>query len=125
MATTHKTFTPGEVFRAEDVNNSLNPDTADHIPYAVAAGRVAAGAKSGATYTHRVTFPAGRFTVAPIVVALIDNAAAGTNALQMNTTAVTKDYVDFVFWLASGSMSGVYCTCAWTATQMTTTTAEG
>lgn len=125
MPSTHKTFMPGEVLSAADVNNALNPDTADHVAYAVAAGGFSAGQKSGVSYTHRVTFPAGRFTVAPIVVATIANSAGGTQLLQLVVTAATKDYADLVFFLTTGSMSNHWCTANWTAVQMTPTTAEG
>ena len=38
MSSTHKTFQTGEILSADDVNNALNPDTADHIARAITAG---------------------------------------------------------------------------------------
>ena len=95
------------------------------LSYATAAGEFSAGQKTGASYTHRVTFPAGRFTVAPIVGAQVDNSAAGTAPLQISIGARTPTYCDLVFWLASGNLNNTWCTATWTATQMTASSAAG
>lgn len=94
-------------------------------PYSTAAGKIAAGQRTGAVYTHRVTFPAGRFTVAPIVTVTIDNAAGGFQPLQAVVQTTTADYADVVFALTSGNLAATWCTATWVAVQMTSTTAEG
>ena len=97
----------------------------NRLPYAMAAGAVAAGQKSGASYTHRITFPAGRFTTPPNLAVTIDNAASGTAALQVVIQSRTKDYADLVFMLTSGSLSNTWCTATWIAAQMTPTDSNG
>ena len=94
-------------------------------PYSTAAGKIAAGQRTGTSYTHRVTFPVGRFSVAPVVTISIDNAAGGFQPLQAVVQTTTKDYADIVFARASGNLAATWCTATWIAVQMTSTTAEG
>ena len=88
MASKWKTYASNEILTATDVNDSLNPSTADHIPRAVAAGRATVPGTSGATTV--VAFPAGRFSATPVVTATL-NSASGShnyNAVRVyNTTS--------------------------------------
>ena len=77
MASRWKTFQPNEILPAADVNDVLNPATANHIPRAVAAGRATVPGTIGATTA--VTFPAGRFTSAPVVTATLNSSSGSHN----------------------------------------------
>lgn len=96
------------------------------LPHSMAAGSIKAGQKT-AIYTHTVTFPAGRFSVPPIVTATIDNPASGTNQLQVVVGTVTAASAEIIFLVAPGGAwtGGLWCTATWTAVQMKSTTAEG
>jgi len=118
-----KTFASGAVLTAADLNTYVNPSTAAHIPYAVAAGSVTAAIPAAAADGTVVTvaLPAGRFTVAPTVVPGVV-ASGGVWA-----TVVTVTTTNFTVRLhaAAALPSGYSATITWTATQMTTTTAAG
>ena len=96
------------------------------IPYAMAAGSFSAGQRSGANYTHTINFPAGRFSVAPIVTAQLANSASGSNMLQVVLGVVTSTTAEIIFLTDTGAaLSNHWCTATWTAVQMTSTTAAG
>lgn len=79
MGSVHKSFSEGEVLTHTDVNDALNPTTADHVPFAVWAGRVNVQCTAGQAWGQQVvTFPVGRFTKAPTVTVSIATGAGGT-----------------------------------------------
>lgn len=91
-------------------------------PYAMAAGvatfpTTAAGATSSVT----VTFPAGRFNVAPVVNVVANSSAPGSRAVGVGARTATS--VVLYFTNQGGSGSGL--NASWYAVQMTPTTAEG
>lgn len=95
------------------------------LPLRVAAGTISAGQKAQ-PYTHRIDFPPGRFSVAPIVTVTMANAASGTDGLQVVVQAVTTSYADVVFLKQQGATTADrWCTAGWIAVQMTSTTAAG
>lgn len=110
---------------ATQIENTIDA-IADRTAYAMAAGSFSAGQKY-ATYTHTVTFPAGRFSVPPIVNATIANSASGSNQLQLVVGTVTSGSAEIIFLLAPGGSwaAGLWCTANWEAVQMTSTTAAG
>lgn len=83
-------------------------------PFAVAVGRGTTNSAGAAS----VTFPSGRFTVAPIVT--IASGAAGRIASQASVTAS-----GFTATLTTGAGAGVAGDFSWSATQMTPTAAAG
>lgn len=79
MASKHKVFQPNEILTAEDINDALNPQTADHIPKAMAAGTVQWDTDSNTTEELNVVFPTGRFTTTPVMTTSVtDSTAAPT-----------------------------------------------
>lgn len=86
MASRWKTFQPNEILPAADVNDVLNPTTADHIPVAVAAGRRSQAVGTTA-FSVTVPFPAGRFTVAPVVTVSPEDTYPG--AVSVSATGIS------------------------------------
>ena len=95
------------------------------LPLRVAAGMIAED-QNAQPYTKRVNFPAGRFTVPPIVTVTMANAASGTDGLQVVVSAVTTSYADIAFLKQAGATTqNRWCTASWIAVQMTSATAAG
>ena len=96
------------------------------VAYAEAAGSFSAGQRSGANYTHVINFPAGRFSVAPVVTAMVANSASGSNMLQVVLGTVTSTTAEIIFLTDTGAaLANHWCTATWHAVQMTSTTAAG
>ena len=94
------------------------------IPYATSAGTVTVSAPSALNtlQTASVTFPASRFTQAPLVVVAAVNTA--TNARVVKADAVTTSGFTAGQWQLTGGTlqsTGVH----WTAIQMTSAAAAG
>ncbi|MDU7361226.1 MAG: hypothetical protein E7L00_08485 [Propionibacteriaceae bacterium] len=70
-----KTFARGEILTAQDVNDYLNPSTAEHIPSAMAAGRASVtipkGFTQGKSANVTITFPPGRFSQIPALTVTV------------------------------------------------------
>lgn len=83
MSSTHKTFQTGEILSADDVNNALNPDTADHIARAIAAGvtTITTTSSPGTAQAVTVPLPPQRFSKPPIVVTSVNTAAGGSQKI--------------------------------------------
>ena len=84
-------------------------------PFAVAVG---AGSNATGSYAT-VTFPAGRFTVAPWVVATTNGGQPGT----MNVGSVSATQMTIAAF--GSSNTAIQANWYWTATQMTPTSASG
>lgn len=100
------------------------------IPFAEAAGTALCSGSSvvpGGFASVNVTFPAGRFTVAPKVVPFVDGFVTNTSmvvakyASSVTTTGCTLNYVNS----GTGTVSWTNLPVAWRAVQMTSTTATG
>lgn len=117
----HKSFAEGEVLTARDINEGLNPTTADHIPYAVASGVVTIpGSSSAGNSTTPVVLPAGRFTQPPVVIATARNSnySAYTGTPTTEQVTVGSRRLDGVSSVVSHSV-------AWVAIQMRDSSGEG
>lgn len=95
---------------------------AGETPWATAAGSVDITLAAAATNTANVTFPTGRFTVAPIVT-------LGKSAVLQTTIPQAGAVTDTGFTARlstgdGGNVSGT-ATVYWRAVQMTPTSAEG
>lgn len=122
MASIHKTFQVGEVLASADVNDGLNPATADHIPWAMDAGSANLTLTPGAAVAYlAISFAGSRFTKTPVVTATLAGAASGTKTLvarQWNTT--TTGCTVGVYNPAGNLPADVPSTVSinWTAVQM-------
>lgn len=110
-------FTAGQVLSAADLNGNF-----DKLPYAFAAGTATAltGAIADNTSTTvNVTFPASRFTVAPIINAWTSGQRyiASATTIAAGSATITVRNVSG----AAGSTETVY----YQAVQMTSGTAAG
>ena len=95
------------------------------LPLRVAAGMILEDQMAQPS-TTRIYFPAGRFTVPPIVTVTMANSASGTDGLLVVVSAVTTSYADIVFLKQSGAPTqNRWCTAGWIAVQMTSATAAG
>jgi hypothetical protein len=100
-------------------------DKADaSLPFAVAAGTVTHTAASAAQTTVAVTFPVGRFTVAPIIQQSVQNNGASSTTYAPRTSAgvTTSGFTSVLNTTAAVSGSTVV---GWTAIQMGAAAAAG
>lgn len=116
MASTFKTFRPGEVLTAEDVNNALNPSTADHVPRAVAADVTLINA-TGSPTSQYVALPAGRFTDAPVVTISLNGSTGQEHLYHVKTTSPTKNGFTIHLFALAGAGSATL-RAHWHAIQM-------
>ena len=114
---TLKTWAIGDVLTASDLNSNFTK-----LPYATAAGTgdsTTTALAADATSTINITYPASRFSVAPIVQAWTTSnryvVSIGTNTAGSAIATIRNVSA------ASGSDSTLY----WTAVQMTSGTAAG
>lgn len=115
-----KTFANDEILTAQDVNTHLNPSTADHIPYAMAAGEVTVPVAGDPRQGNKdVTFPPGRFTVPPVVTTSVNHAYYSHSSNNVSTVGFNA-YVD-----TSRNSTISSTVVRWTAVQMTPNSAEG
>lgn len=91
-----------------------------NVPFRVAAGTVSSGAAIG---TQNITFPVGRFSVAPLVMVTPLNPASGAVAFYFTVSALTASGFTLAISNSGGFVTGVGFT--WQAIQMTPTTAAG
>jgi hypothetical protein len=96
------------------------------VPYAQAFGTQAYNLSAVASVTVSVSFPGGRFTVAPIVFAGHQSAGGGTQALTMRPFNITSTGCSVAISHNDGTVTTVTGeTFAWQAVQMTSSTAAG
>lgn len=118
-----KTFVSGSILTAADVNTHLNPSTAAHVPYAVAAGTMTVAGTGATTASTTAPLPAGRFTLVPIVTpttwssVYIAFRAGGTSSTQVEVGIRRFD--------GAPIPSGASVNVTWHAVQMTPTSAAG
>lgn len=117
MASTHRTILTGDALTADYLNPLLNPSTADHIPYAMAAGTATATITTGGAIDVVVTYPAGRFSSTPIVTACPAMTHAGTigSTVLVHTQSSTGFFIRFQ---QPSNVAGNFA-IAWIAVQMT------
>lgn len=122
MASIHKTFQVGEVLASADVNDGLNPATADHIPWAMDAGVANLALTPGAALAQlAISFAGSRFTKIPVVTVTLSGAAGGTQTLVARQWATsTTGCIIGVYNPAGNLPAGIPSTVSinWTAVQM-------
>ena len=87
-------FDPNSSTRIWDLLTSLKTwvkGLLGSLPLRVAAGRISEN-QMAQPYTKRIYFPEGRFTQIPIVIVTMNNAASGTDGLQVAVAAVTASW---------------------------------
>jgi hypothetical protein len=95
------------------------------LPVRVAAGSTTVTlTASGADFTA-VTFPASRFTVAPLVFATVSSGAAGTSKFVPRVLAVTTTGANVYVYTGDATSATGSVSVSWLAVQMTATTAAG
>jgi hypothetical protein len=96
------------------------------VPFAMAAGKSTFNMVAVASAAVTITFPASRFSVAPVVtfsVYRVTSASAEVYAMRMNT--LTSSGVQLVLVTRSAGAITETVEFNWTAIQMTSTTAAG
>ena len=106
MSSTHKTFQTGEILSADDVNNALNPTTADHIAYATDAGILTIPKGSAAIWSLNVSFAPGRFSKPPIVTTTVNTTAGGTSNVICRADKITAESMRLLLLTVDGSKIG-------------------
>lgn len=116
MAQRWKTFTPNSTLPAADVNDVLNPSTADHLARAVAAGEATASVVANGNVDVTVSLPSGRFTSAPKIQLTLQ----GTSAGMVNMSAVirTVSSTSFQFRVHNTGTTAGGIPVHWLAVQM-------
>lgn len=98
----------------------------DTIPMAIAAGSATLNISAAATATVAITFPASRFSVAPIVMATITNAVTGATKLIPRVTTATTSGANIVVYTGDGTnATATGVTIGWIAIQMLPASAAG
>lgn len=93
------------------------------VPYAIAAGTVSVTLTASTSGTASVTFPTGRFSVAPIVqLTKVSSSGSATLTIPM-ATAVSS--TSMTVGLYATATQTVTVTIHYVAIQMTTSTANG
>src|SRR3954471_23751364 len=130
---------PLVVFRADatagqQIEYSTNGSTwttvgvlAPAVPYAQAQGLASATLTAVSVFNIAVTFPAGRFTVPPLVQTTIQGAPANGTRLVPRANQGTTSGCNVVLYHGDGTpmTAGVNVGVAWHAIQMTSSAAAG
>lgn len=92
MAQRWKTFTPNSTLPASDVNDVLNPSTADHLARSVATGTANLSIAGGSNTTGfvSVSFPSGRFSSPPVVVATSGATTGNLASVSVYVSSITS-----------------------------------
>lgn len=98
-----KTFAPGELVTAADVNTELNPYTAAHLAMAVHVQLIGVTVTAARFADVAVTWPAGRFTQQPMIVTGIHGAGGDVSAVSRGWTTSTTAGMVRVGLPATGS----------------------
>jgi len=114
MASRFKTFSPNSTLPAADINDCLNPATADHIARAQAAGSQSVTVPANGSTDYVIDLPAGRFTTWPYVQLTGAGAQAVNCICTVYTVTATKLTIRIKSLVSSSSMFTVY----WLATQI-------
>ena len=80
MASTFKIFNDGELLTASDVNNALNSHMADHLIRSAHVQVVSVTVTASRFGDAAISFPAGRFSTPPVVIAAVTAAAGDVSA---------------------------------------------
>jgi hypothetical protein len=91
------------------------------LPYAMAAGSVSITPVANTPTSAAITFPAGRFTVPPIVTVTASSTVPGSNVMEVSAASVTATGALIYIYRTNISNTTVY----WSAVQMTSTSAAG
>lgn len=94
-------------------------------PYAMAAGSVGISLAAAAFGSATVTFPASRFTVAPIVMITQTSLPASSGTLIPKLTGTSTSGFTAYAYTGAGNTVTTSATFQWIAVQMTAATAEG
>lgn len=111
-----------------DLRTRLKLANQDRQAFSQAAGIVQITCTANSYYAFTgVNFPAGRFRVAPIVMATLNSAANGTAKTTVRALNVTPTGCSFYVYTGDGGNFGVNhnVMVAWTATQMSEDKAAG
>jgi len=114
--------------KAVQVYNGTDWDTykpigKDGVPWAEAAGSVTVTFSAATQGTAVVTFPVGRFSVAPLIAQSVQGpGASSVTAIRMSSAPTASGYTCVVN--TSGSFTGSIV-IGWRAVQMTSSTADG
>jgi hypothetical protein len=93
--------------------------------FAMAAGTVTVVVTAAATGTATVTFPSGRFTVAPIINITLTDPATGSQKLVPRVTSPTSGGFTATVFTGDASTTTATVVLHWTAVQMLSATAAG
>lgn len=94
------------------------------VPFAMAAGSVVMTITSATNGSASVTFPVGRFTVAPIVTC-ISAGGTGSSAFYVATTTITTSGMTVQAFNRDNAAATATITIHWHAVQMNTGAASG
>jgi hypothetical protein len=109
---------------ADDIDTDLAAVFA-LLPVRVAAGAVNVTLTAAASGNAAIVFPVGRFTVSPLVVALLNNAPGGTAKFVPRAINVTASGADIYVYTGDSSTQTGTAGVSWIAVQMTASTAAG
>lgn len=121
----------GAKWHYQPVGNGVWDWARESAPFAQASGVVTVSVLKGGNFgSSQIVFPGGRFTIPPIVTISINNGPGGSQSFIPRTyNASTSGTTAALYaggWEANSSAPNAFgCTLAWTAVQMTATSAAG
>lgn len=109
---------------ADDIDTDIDAVLAE-LPVRVAAGLVEVTLAAAASGFTAITFPVGRFTVAPLVVATLNEAPGGSAKFVPRVIAITTSGANVYCYTGDATTQTASVDVAWLAIQMTASTAAG
>lgn len=106
------------------VSNQITQRANVPVPY-MAAGTVSVSVSNASFGTASISFPAGRFTVAPIVTATFQNAATNSGHYSPRVVNITTNGAAIQLYSGDGSLNTFTGLVGWIAVQMTDNSADG
>lgn len=109
----------------DDTSLSLANKLEAMIPFAVSAGSISVTLTAAASGFTAITFPVGRFTIAPLVMATMASAPAGSGKFVPRVLNVTTSGASVYVYTGDATNASASVTVSWFAIQMTPSAANG
>jgi hypothetical protein len=109
---------------ADDVDTDLAAVLA-LLPVRMAAGSISVTLTAATSGFTAITFPVSRFSVAPLVIATLQDAPGGTGKFVPRVISITSSGANVYCYSGDGTSVTGTATVGWIAIQMTASTAAG
>lgn len=110
---------------AVDASSRAGGSASGITPFAIAVGETLVTVTAAASGNAAITFPAGRFTVAPKVQATVQDAPSGSQTFVARVINATTTGASIYIYTGNNATATATVRVAWEAIQMTPTSAVG